>query len=159
MNIDAIGSLNSVSGSSALRQFDPTKMLDSMTQRFIKKSDGDGDGMLSSQELSGLSSDAFKALDTNGDGKLSPDEIKSALQKALDQMKQAFSSNDPQQAIDALKNTPEGQLMALMRPGRHHHHSQNGQNQTSSIQVTINQTIYNINVQPNASASGLDVTA
>jgi len=162
MGIDAIGSLNSISGSSSLRQFDPAKMMEAMMQRFIKKSDTDGDGMLSSQEVSGLSSDAFKALDANGDGKLGADEIKSALQKAMDQMKQAFSSSDPQQTLSALKDSPEGQLMQLMRSQMRHHHGQQSQGQTSSIQITINQTIYNISGTSGVSqtsGNGVDLTA
>ena len=164
MSTSAIGSISSLYSKNLPTQFDPAKMLDAMAQRFIKKSDKDGDGMLSSQELSGLSADAFKALDTDGDGKLSSDELKAAVKKAMDEMKQAMSSSDSQQAMSALKNTPEGQLMELMRPHRQHHggESQNAQSQSSSIQITINQTIYNFGgsaTQSSALTTGIDVQA
>lgn len=160
--ISGIGGFSSLNGTSAAK-FDPAKMLEAMIRRFIKKTDGDGDGSLSSQELSGLSADAFKALDANEDGKLSADEIKSALQKALDQMKQALSSSDPRQALDALKDTPEGQLMQLMRPGKHHRHQQDEQSQSSSsisiqiTQINVSQTIYNISGTPSSTSSSSNI--
>ena len=164
MSTSAIGSISSLYANNLSTRFDPAKMLDALTQRFVKKSDTDGDGMLSSQELSGLSADAFKALDTNGDGKLNSDEIKAAVQKAMDEIKQAMSSDDPQKAMSALKDTPEGQLMQLMRPDHHRDdgQDQNSQSQVSSIQITINQTIYNIGgstTQSTAATTGLDVQA
>ena len=118
MSTSTIGSISSLSGSSSLSQFDPAKMMADLVKRFLNKNDKDGDGMLSSQELSGLSADAFKALDTNGDGKLGSDEIKAAMQKAMDEMKQVMTGSDPQQAANVLKDTPEGQLMQLMRPDK-----------------------------------------
>ena len=165
MSTSAIGSISSLYSKSTSTQFDPAKMLDAMAQRFLKKSDKDSDGMLSSQELSGLSADAFKALDTDGDGKLSADELKAAMQKAMDEMKQAMSSSDPQQAASALKDTPEGQLMQLMRSNHHKHGGQSQSAQStssSSIQITINQTIYNMNgsaTQSSAASVGLNLQA
>lgn len=164
MDTSAISSITGSIGSNAVSRFDPSKMMDAMVKRLVKKSDGDGDGTLSSSELSGLSADAFKSLDSDGDGKLSSDEIKTAVTKAMDEMKKAMSSDNPQQAMEALKDTPEGQLMQLMRPPRHQHGngSGNGQQTQTSIQITINQTIYNINggsVQSSSSTSGVDVSA
>lgn len=130
MSINAIHSTTSAcaTNSSLLtdkiqsQKANPTKWLDAMSQSFMKDKDTNGDSALSSQELPGLSADAFKALDTNGDGKLSLDELKAAMQKALDEMIQAMSSSTPQQSVSALQNTPEGQLMEILRAGAHHHH-------------------------------------
>jgi len=171
MSTNAISSLGALLNATR-PQMDRSKMMDAVIQRFLKKTDGDGDGKLSSQELSGLSSDAMTALDTDGDGKLSADEIKSALQKALDTMKQARSSDDPSGALQALRNSPEGQLMALVRPGRHHHEesSMGGQSsqgtaifmQSTSIQITISQTIYNMGgsaAPPQSDSQNLNVSA
>lgn len=153
-------------------QMNPSKMMDAMIQRFLKKTDEDGDGLVSSEELPGLSSDAMTALDTDGDGKLSADEIKSALQRALDTLKEARESGDVEGARQALKDSPEGQLMALMRPGRGHHAPQAVEGQSSqgtfifvqsiSIQISISQTVYNMGgaaVTPDSGSTGLDITA
>lgn len=98
---------------------DPAKMLEEISSQFIKDSDKDGDGALSSSEVSGLSSDAFKTLDADGDGKLTQTEIKDAASQQMEAMRQEFETNGPEAAkakMEALKDTPAGQLMQLMMP-------------------------------------------
>lgn len=173
MGMGSINAISNASSSSAVRQFDPGKMLEAMVKRFVKKTDKDGDGSLSGQELSKLSTEAFTALDTDGDGKLSVDEIKSALQKAADQAKQALSSDDRETALAALKESPEGQLMQLMRANGRHHHGQGTQQPQSvsggttqissvSIQINITQTTYNfygVNGTTQNTGGSVDLTA
>ncbi|MCX6922812.1 MAG: hypothetical protein NT154_06310 [Verrucomicrobia bacterium] len=118
MRISAIGFPNNLTGVSSIQQFDPNKMMDAMVRRFMTKTDANDDGTLTSQELSALSLGTFKTLDTNWDGQLSSDEVKSALHKAKNEMRQARSGGEPQQAISAVKNTPEGQLLQLVQASR-----------------------------------------
>jgi len=110
---------NQKAKSASTEKPDPSKMLDTMVTNFMSDSDTDGDGVLSSSELSGLSSDSFKTLDTDSSGSLSEDEIKAAAQKQMEAMKSAFESNSQQSASsvkESLESTPEGELMSLMRP-------------------------------------------
>jgi len=126
MSISSISSVTSQYAgnySAARAKSGPAKGFDSMISNFIKGADSDGDGSLSSSELSslGLSQDAFKSLDTNGDAKLSADEIKTAAKKQMDAMRSAFEANAStsgatSQTVGDLQNTPEGQLMQAMRP-------------------------------------------
>ncbi len=118
MRISAIGFPNNLTGVSSMQQFDPNKMMDAVIRRFMTKTDANDDGTLTSQELSALSLGTFKFLDTNGDGQLSSDEVRSALHKAKNEMRQARSNSEPQQAIRAVKDTPEGQLMQLVQASR-----------------------------------------
>ncbi len=172
MSTNGIGSISSLLNTLAPKAT-PSNKMDAMIQRFLKKADSDGDGKLGSSELSGLSSDAMTALDTDGDGKLSKDEIKTAVQKAFDNIKQAMSSGGDSSALDAVRNSPEGQLMALMRPGKGHHQpkqAQEGQSQqgnsiliqSTSIQINITQTTYTMGgskVSPDSGSSALNLLA
>ena len=154
MNVSAIGATSDwtrptqTGATGGGQQTDPTKMAQAMTQSLLQSKDANADGTLSSQELSGLSSDAFKALDTNGDGKLSADEIQAALQKNITAMNQALASGNAtsiQQALAAVQNTPAGQLMQTLQgahTGKHGHHHHGGSKPASAYQ----------------SASGLGVT-
>lgn len=96
----------------------PPKSADDMASEAITNNDTDGDGSLSSSELSGLSSESFSKLDTDGDGKLSQAELQAAIQTQTDSMKSIMESDDSeetkQQKLDALKNTAEGQLMQTL---------------------------------------------
>ena len=164
MSVGAISSLSSTTGLNAIQQFDPEKMKDNMIKRFLQDNDTDGDGMLSTEELSGLSSEAFAALDTDGDGSLNTDEIKTAMETAMENMKQASSSMSREEAMSALSETPEGQLMELMRPQEPPRGMpvQDSDESSSSINITINQTIYNINGASELTdilGSGLNITA
>jgi hypothetical protein len=143
-----------------VRQFqgDPAKRLDALIQRFLKKTDTDGNGTLSNQELSGLSSDDFSKLDSDGDGQISADEIKAAAQKLRDSFKQAVQNGqDPKSVFESLKDTPEGKLLGLLRPGRHHgpppapnanNNTQSGSQgysiSTTSISISITSTTLNV---------------
>lgn len=169
---NSIGSLSGLLNA-AMPHFDPSKRMDSMVQRFLKKNDQDGDGKLSAQDLKGLSNDAMKALDTDGDGMLSADEIKSAIQNAMDKIKDAGKANGAAGAWQAIKDTPEGELMALMRPGRHHRPQAGTEEQpaqTSSsfsfqyteVQISITHVSYTMSgtaSQPQSGGSSLSVTA
>lgn len=98
---------------------DPAKMLEEISSRFIADSDKDGDGALSSSEISGLSEEAFKGIDTDGDGKLTQAELKDAVSQQMEAIRAEFGTNGPdavKEKMEALKNTPAGQLMQLMMP-------------------------------------------
>jgi hypothetical protein len=142
-------------------------MLDRLIKRLFENSDSDGDGLLSNSEISGLSKDAFTKLDTDGDGKLSADEIKAAVQKQMDAIKQAFETGGrdaARQKVESLKDTPEGQLMQILRPKGHHKTTQVIPTQLSAGQQTTNPqtsmlSISYTSISVNISVSSLDVTA
>lgn len=142
-----------------IRQFqgDPARRLDALIQRFLKKVDSDGDGSLSNEELSNLSSEDFSALDTDGNGKLSTDEIKAAAQKLRDAFKQAIEDGQsPRAAFDSVKDTPEGKLLGLIRPGRHHGPPPTPDNAQNSAQsYTITATSISISI----TSTTLNITA
>ena len=166
MSNSAVGSISGASAANPSTPPDPSTRLDAAVKRLLQKSDADGDGQRSAQELTGLSADAFKALDTNGDGKLSADELKTGMKKAMDEMKQARSSADPRQAISALQNTPEGQLMQQVRGHHHHRHhgvpAQTDQTKRPSPQIGSNPSAVNPNDADSPTtpaATGIDVRA
>jgi len=109
----------------------PGKMdLSTMVSNFIKSADSDGNGVLGASELSQLrlSQSAITALDSNGDGSLGSDEITAAAKKQMDAVQEAFQSNSADSVrskLEALQDTPEGQLMNAMRP-KDGPHGQNG---------------------------------
>lgn len=101
-----------------------------MVNRFLTKNDSNGDGTLSSSELSGLSADAFSSIDTNGDGKLSPAELTAALQRQLDALTQAFQSggvSGVQDYLKSIQNTPQGEIIQAVMPHLFNHSQQGTQ--------------------------------
>lgn len=119
------------SGSSAAQSINSasSSSFDQMVQDLFAADDTDGNGVLTPQELPGLSKSALSQLDTNGDGVLSPAEVLAALQKNRAEVQQALSNATTplsiQQALAAAQTTPEGQLLQVMKSGSlnaHHHH-------------------------------------
>ena len=140
----------------------PGKMdLSTMVGNFIKAADSDGNGSLGASELSqlGLSQSAITALDTNSDGSLDSGEIKAAAQKQMDAMQQAFQSNSADSVrsqLDALKDTPEGQLMSLMRPKGGHQGHHGGANSISGI---VSNFVKSADTDGNGALSGSEVSS
>lgn len=124
MSISAIGSGQCSTCSDQVervRQFQggPAKRLDALIERFLNKTDADANGTLGNDEVSALSADDFAALDSDNDGQLNSGEIKAAAQKLRDAFESAIQNGDsPRTAFESLKDTPEGKLVGLLRPGR-----------------------------------------
>lgn len=134
MSISAIGGttssataidLRAVMGKMRGQRPDPAKMLEEMTKNFIQDKDQDGDGALSSSEISGLSAESFTKLDTDGNGVLNQSELVEAGRTHMEAVRKSFESqassgssaaSGMEAAIDSLSDTPEGELMKMMMP-------------------------------------------
>jgi hypothetical protein len=116
---------------------DPSQIPDAMAKDVIGRNDANGDGSLSSDEISGLSTDDFAKLDASGDGTLGQDEIKTAVQTQMNALKQEFDANGPegvQKKLESMKDTPEGKLIQALIP-----QGPNGAGTSGSSKVTAYQ--------------------
>lgn len=80
-----------------MAQKPPRPSLDEMTERLIRDLDEDGDGGLSSEEIS-ISSELFEEADTDGDGILSFDELKTASKAIGEELRDTASQGPPPNA-------------------------------------------------------------
>lgn len=58
-----------------------------LVSKVMEKNDVNGDGILTADELSGMSSENFSAMDANGDGSLSSDELTTSFSSLMESMK------------------------------------------------------------------------
>lgn len=78
-------STQSTSSTEQTKQKKPS--IDDLISEVMSKNDANGDGLLTADELSGVSSENFSSMDTNGDGSLDSDELTSSFTSIMDSMK------------------------------------------------------------------------
>lgn len=104
-SVTSLSSLNSIYGNSRPKPKDPSEMLSEVTSKYLDSNDADGDGLLSSTEATGLSSDTFSKIDTSGDGKLSQEEMITAAKTQMEAMRAKFEANASSQTQGTTETT------------------------------------------------------